>query len=74
MSNQHDLHKHQIAVKIPHRIWRQIEVAATARQMTPSEYIRFIVSEAVDSVELTPEDAQLIANRIKEAKQKGRMV
>ncbi len=74
MSNQHDLQKHQIAVKFHHRVWRQIEIAATARQMKPGEYIRFVVSEAVDSVELTPDDAQLIADRIREAHEKGKMV
>ena len=74
MSNQHDLHKHQIAVKFPHRIWRQIELAARARQMKPGEYIRFVVSEAVDSIELTAEDAQIIANRIRDAQAKGHMV
>lgn len=74
MSSQHDLHKHQIAVKFPHRIWRQIEIAASARQMVPGEFIRFVVSEKVDNVELTAADAQLIADRIRDAQQKGRMV
>ena len=74
MAGQHDLHKHQIAVKFPHRIWRQIELMAEARQMTPSEYIRFTVSSNVDAQTLTAEDAQLIADRIKLAEQKGKMV
>ena len=74
MSGQHDLHKHQIAVKFPHRVWRQIEIAAAARQMRPSEYIRFVVSENVDAVELSAEDAQLIADRIRQAQQEGKMV
>jgi len=74
MSGQHDLHKHQIAVKFPHRIWRQIEIAAQARQMKPGEFIRFVVSEKVDSIELSAEDAQLIADRIREAEIGGRMV
>ena len=74
MASQHDLHKHQIAVKFPHRVWRQIEIAAEARQMKPGQFIRFVVSEEVDSVELTAEDAQLIADRIRDAQQKGRMV
>lgn len=74
MSGQHDLHKHQIAVKFPHRIWRQIEIAAQARQMKPGEFIRFVVSEKVDSIKLSAEDAQLIADRIREAEIGGRMV
>jgi len=74
MSSQHDLHKHQIAVKFPHRIWRQIEIAAAARKMKPGEYIRFVVSEAVDSIELTADDAQIIADRIRDAQAKGHMV
>lgn len=74
MPSRHDRHKHQIAVKIPHRIWRQIEIAAMDRRMTASEYIRHVVAEAVDSIPLTAEDAQIIAQRIAEAERKGRMV
>ena len=74
MANQHDLNKHQIAVKFPHSVWRRIENAATDHKMKPGEYIRWVVSREVESVELTPEDAQLIADRIKDAHAKGRMV
>lgn len=74
MANQHDLSKHQIAVKFPHSVWRQIEIAAAERKMTPGEYIRWVVGREVDAVELTPEDAQLIADRIKAAKSAGRMI
>lgn len=74
MANQHDIHKHQIAVKFHHSTWRQIELAAEKRQMTPGEYIRFVVTEKVNKVPLTPADAQLIADRIKNAQEKGRMV
>lgn len=74
MSNQHDLSKHQIAVKFPHRVWRQIEISANERKMTPGEYIRWVVGREVDAVELTPEDAQLIADRIAKAKKRGRMI
>lgn len=74
MAGQHDTHKHQIAVKFPHRIWRQIEKAAEPKDMTPGEYIRFVVGNEVDSIPLTAEDAQIIADRIASAEQKGRMV
>lgn len=74
MSSQHDLRKHQIAVKFPHRVWRQIEIAASEHRMTPGEYIRWVVGREVDAVELTPEDARLIADRIAKAQQVGRMV
>ena len=74
MAGQHDLHKHQIAVKFPHRVWRQIEKAALIRSETASEYIREVVSEAVDSIPLSSEDAFIIAERIKEAEEKGKMV
>ncbi len=74
VANQHDLSKHQIAVKFPHQVWRQIELAASERKMTPGEYIRWVVGREVESIELTPEDAQLIANRIKAAKEAGRML
>ena len=74
MSNQHDPKKHQIAVKFPHRVWRQIEIAANERKMTPGEYIRWVVTSAVDAVELTPEDAQMIADRIAKAHALRRMV
>ncbi len=74
MPGQHDMHKHQIAVKFPHRVWRQIEKAAEKKDMTPGEYIRYVVTEAVDSVELMPNDIRLIADRIEEALKKGKMV
>lgn len=74
MPSQHDPSKHQIAVKFPHRVWRQIEKSADVHAMTPSQYIRWVVTSDVESIELTPEDAQLIADRIKAAKAKGGMV
>ena len=74
MPSQHDTTKHQIAVKFPHRVWRQIEKAAEQHAMSPSEYIRWVVGREVDEVDLTAEDAQLIADRIKAAKVKGAMV
>ena len=74
MSNQHDLSKHQIAVKFPHPVWRQIEIAASERKMKPGEYIRWVVGRNVEAVELTPQDAQLIADRIAQAKKLGRMI
>ena len=74
MPSKHDPNKHQIAVKFPHRVWRQIEIAAKNHSMKPGEYIRWVVGREVDAVELTAEDAQLIADRIKAAKAKGGMV
>ena len=74
MPSQHDPSKHQIAVKFPHRVWRQIEKTADVHAMTPSQYIRWRVTSDVESTEPTPEDAQLIADRIKAAKAKGGMV
>ena len=74
MASQHDIHKHQIAVKFHHSIWRQVEIAAGKRQMTPGEYIRFVTTESVSKIPLSAEDAQIIADRIKEAQVKGRMV
>ena len=74
MAGKHDIHKHQIAVKFPHRVWRQIEKAAEPKAMTPGEYIRFVVGNEVDSIPLTSEDARIIADRIAEAEQKGKMV
>ncbi len=74
MSGQHDKHMHQIAVKFHHKTWRQIEKEAEGHRMTPGQYIRFIVSEEVAATPLTAEDAQIIADRIKEAEQKGKMV
>lgn len=74
MPSMHDPSKHQIAVKFPHRVWRQIEIAAKTHSMTPGEYIRWVVGREVDAIELTAEDAQLIADRIRAAKAKGGMV
>lgn len=74
MAGQHDTHKHQIAVKFPHRVWRQIEKAAATKDMTPGEYIRFVVGREVDAIPLTAEDAQIIATRIAEAEKKGKMI
>ena len=42
--------------------------------MTPGEYIRWVTSREVESIPLSADDAQIIANRIKEAEQKGKMV
>ncbi len=28
MAGQHNLHNHQIALKFPHQVWRQIEIDA----------------------------------------------
>lgn len=74
MANQHKLSNHQIAVKFPHQVWRQIELSAHDHKMSPGEYIRWVVGREVEAVELSPEDALLIATRIKTAKEKGKMV
>lgn len=74
MAGVHDTDKHQISVKFHHRIWRQIEKGAEDRHMTPGEYIRWVVSQNVESVTLSAADAQIIANRIAEAEAKGKMV
>lgn len=74
MASQHDKKKHQIAVKFSHRVWRQIEIAAERRKMTPGQYIRWVVTEDVDAIELTSEDAEIIAERIRTAEIEGRMV
>ena len=74
MANQHKLSNHQIAVKFPHQVWRRIEKAARANGMTPGQYIRLVVGREVELIDLTPEDAQLIADRIKEAHKRGKMV
>lgn len=74
MAGQHDTHKHQIAVKFHHRVWRQIEKAAESKGMSPGEYIRFVVGREVDAIPLTAEDAQIIADRIADAEKKGKMV
>lgn len=74
MAGQHNLQNHQIAVKFHHSVFRQIEKAAEEKKMTPGEYIRWVTTEKVQSMELTAEDAALIAERIKEATQKGKMV
>lgn len=71
---RHDIHKHQIAVKFPHSVWRQIEKAAGPREMTPGEFIRFVVGREVGSVPITPEDSRIIAGRIADAGRRGRMV
>ena len=74
MPNQHDLSKHQLAVKFPHHMWRQIEIASQERKMKPGEFVRWVVGREVEAIELTAEDAQIIADRIKAAVQSGRMV
>lgn len=74
MSGQHDLHKHQIAVKFHHRVWRQIEKSARLHRMKPGEYIRWVVADRVDAVRLTARDAQIIADRIATAEGRGKMV
>ena len=74
MAGQHDKKKHQIAVKFPHRVWRQIEIASGYHKMKPSQFIRWNVTEAVDSIELTSKDAEIIASRIRKAEKEGRMI
>ena len=74
MANHHDRKKHQIAIKFSHRVWRQIEIAAEQRKMTPGQFIRWLVTEGVDSIELNSEDAEIIAERIRRAELQGRMV
>lgn len=74
MSGQHDLHNHQIAIKWSHYSWRKIEKKSAEHKMKVSEFIRWCVEEKISSVQLTAEDAQLIADRIKNAQQKGKMV
>ena len=73
MPSQHDLHKHQIAVKFSHQVWRKIEKCAERQHKTPSEFIRAEITRTVADSPLSVEDAQLIADRIKLAKQNGRM-
>ena len=74
MAGVHDTDKHQISVKFHHRVWRQIEKGADERHMKPGEYIRWVVTQNVESTPLSAADAQIIANRIAEAEAKGKMV
>lgn len=74
MAGVHDTDKHQISIKFHHRIWRQIQKAAEAHQMTPGEYIRWVIVRETEKVKLTAEDARIIAERIAEAEAKGKMV
>lgn len=74
MSGVHDTEKHQISVKFHHRIWRQIEKAAAEQGMAEGPFIRWVVTNQVDSVPLSADDARLIAERIAEAEAKGKMV
>ena len=74
MAGQHNLHNHQIAIKFPHPVWRQIEIASEQRGMTPGEYIRWNTTKNVEAIPLSAADAQIIADRIREAEEKGKMV
>lgn len=74
MASQHDRKKHQIAVKFSHPVWRRIEIAAERHKMTPGQFIRWNMTEIVDSIELTAKDALIIAQRIRKAEKEGRMV
>lgn len=73
MAGVHDKEKHQIAVKFHHRVWRKIEKSAAEKGMTEGQYIRWVVSDSVDSMPLTAEDARIIAERIAKAEKEGRM-
>lgn len=74
MPSQHDLHNHQIAVKFPHPVWRQIEKCAEESEMTPGQYIRDVVTLRVADVPLTADDARIIQERLAAAEREGRMV
>ena len=74
MPGKHDLRNHQIALKLPHETWRRVEKDAATHRMIPSAYLRWVITEAVRHVELTPEDIDLIAARIKEAMNGGKFV
>jgi len=74
MAGQHDLEKHQIAVKFHHKLWRQIEKAAEKKEMTPGEYIRWVTTESVGKIPLSAQDAQIVADRIRLAEERGKMV
>ena len=74
MPAQHDLHNHQIAVKFPHPVWRQIEKRAEESAMTPGQYIRDVVTLKVADVPLTAADAKIIQQRLAAAELKGGMV
>lgn len=73
MPNQHNLHNHQIAVKFPHPVWRQIEKRADESRLTPGQYIRDVVTLQVADVPLTAADAKIIAERLAAAEHAGRM-
>lgn len=74
MPNQHDLHNHQISVKFPHPVWRQIEKRADESAMTPGQYIRDVVTLKVADVPLTAADAKIIQERLDAAEHKGGLV
>lgn len=73
MSGQHNLHNHQISVKFPHPVWRQIEKCAEEQHKSPGVFIRDELTLKVANTPLSAEDAQLIADRIKMAQKAGRM-
>lgn len=74
MAGQHDLHNHQISVKYPQATWRRIEIDAAAHGMKPGEYIRWVTSERVANIPLSADDAQIVADRIRQAEALGKMV
>lgn len=73
MSGHHDLKKHQISIKFPHQVWRQVEKAASQENKAPGVYIRDIITLRVAEIPLTSQDARMIADRIEEAEKKGKM-
>lgn len=72
--SMHDRNKHQITVKIHHCLWRKLEKEAARLGMNPTQFIRMVLFGRVMNVELDAEDAQIVADRIKMAYDKGKMV
>jgi hypothetical protein len=64
MAGIHGKENHQISIKIPHELFRKIEIQAAERHMSAGQYIRFVINEQLLKMKLSPRDLEIVAKRI----------
>jgi len=57
----------QIVVKLTQELYRLLEKEASRRQMSVTQYVRFVLGEATLNIELTEKDYEVVNDRIKAA-------
>lgn len=65
MSNQPDIGKRMLSIRVSREFYRRLQKGAILRSMGFNEFVRYVIISAVEHIQLSPEDHIEIADEIK---------